>query len=598
LIWTPCGRQLHRRRAAAMNLTRRTVDSLEARSKRCFVWDTVLKGFGIRVEPTGHKTFLCRYRAGGARRQYLLGIYGAVTPEEARNEARRVLSSSVLGKDLAQSRYEARRAAGFSELVEIFLTEHVSKLKPGTAVEYEGALRRHAIPAIGRTPADAVTTSGLNRLHVALSDHRARANRVISYTRSLFTVHQFRHAAAATILKQRPGDYEFVRRILGHRNVQTTMRFYTGLEAFRAGEHFGQLIEERIQHRQVQRAIGGAGRKDRKHDGDSRSQAPRVAHGGPQRAWAEACRPGGRLNRGGRAAHLKPVTRLDLARRYGLFLDFLVRTGRMTPQASASRLINLENVTSFIADLKSRVSSVSVHGAIAKLRRMGELLDPHWDSVWLRDIEQELAWEMRPTPKFDRFVEAGQRLMQKAEDSSQLAPHRRAMLFRNGLMLALLAVCPIRLRNLAALEIGTTLRKVDDRWLIALPTAETKTGRADERLAPQNLCAALERYLAVYRMPKRSDETMLCIGRTGDPLGYSGVERTITETARSELGIAVNPLLFRDCAASTAYRHAGQTPGLAAALLNHTDPRVTERHYNRAKSASFAVEFGKMIQEG
>jgi hypothetical protein len=118
-----------------MNLTKRTVDSLEARSKRYFVWDTVLKGFGIRVEPTGRKTFLCRYRAGGARRQYLLGTYGAVTPEEARNEARRVLSSSVLGKDLAQSRYEARRAAGFSELVEIFLTEHVSKLKPGTAVE-------------------------------------------------------------------------------------------------------------------------------------------------------------------------------------------------------------------------------------------------------------------------------------------------------------------------------------------------------------------------------------------------------------------------------------------------------------------------------
>jgi integrase len=69
------------------------------------------------------------------------------------------------------------------------------------------------------------------------------------------TAHQFRHAAAATILKQRPGEYEFVRRILGHRNVQTTMRFYTGLEAFRAGEHFGHLIEERIQSRRVHRAI-------------------------------------------------------------------------------------------------------------------------------------------------------------------------------------------------------------------------------------------------------------------------------------------------------------------------------------------------------
>ena len=73
------------------------------------------------------------------------------------------------------------------------------------------------------------------------------------------TAHQFRHAAAATILKHRPGEYEFVRRILGHRNVQTTMKFYTGLEAFRAGEHFGNLIEERIAERAGRRGQGQQG---------------------------------------------------------------------------------------------------------------------------------------------------------------------------------------------------------------------------------------------------------------------------------------------------------------------------------------------------
>lgn len=70
------------------------------------------------------------------------------------------------------------------------------------------------------------------------------------------TAHQFRHATAATILKYRPGEYEFVRRILGHRNVQMTMKFYTGLEAFRAGEHFGNLIEEPIAERAGRRAKG------------------------------------------------------------------------------------------------------------------------------------------------------------------------------------------------------------------------------------------------------------------------------------------------------------------------------------------------------
>jgi integrase len=322
-----------------------------------------------------------------------------------------------------------------------------------------------------------------------------------------------------------------------------------------------------------------------------------------QRAWAEACRPGGRLTRGGAAAHLKPVTRLDLVRRYGLFLEFLARTGRVTPEASASLLITPEDVTAWIADLTSRVSSVTVHGSIAKLRRMGELLDSHWDSAWLRDIEQAIAWEMRPAPKFhrivdsDRLKEAGHRLLKQAEDSPRLPPRHRAMLYRNGLMIALLALCPIRLKNFAALAIGTTLRKVDGRWLITLPAADTKSGRADERLVPEDISGAIDHYLAVHRMPRRSNQTMLWIGRTGDPLGYSGVERSITETARSELGIPISPHLFRDCAASTVYRHAGDTPGLAAALLQHTDPRVTERHYNRAMSARFAVEFGRMVEE-
>jgi integrase len=56
------------------------------------------------------------------------------------------------------------------------------------------------------------------------------------------TVHQFRHAAAATLLKHRPGEYELVRRLLGHRNIQTTMHFYCGLETIQANKLFGDIV--------------------------------------------------------------------------------------------------------------------------------------------------------------------------------------------------------------------------------------------------------------------------------------------------------------------------------------------------------------------
>jgi site-specific recombinase XerD len=58
------------------------------------------------------------------------------------------------------------------------------------------------------------------------------------------TVHQFRHAAGALILKKYPGNYEMVRRVLGHRSIQTTIAFYCGLETTQANETFGKLVRD------------------------------------------------------------------------------------------------------------------------------------------------------------------------------------------------------------------------------------------------------------------------------------------------------------------------------------------------------------------
>ena len=49
----------------------------------------------------------------------------------------------------------------------------------------------------------------------------------------------FGHAAAAIYLKHHPGDYETVRRLLGHKNIQPTIQFYCGLETIAATGQFG-----------------------------------------------------------------------------------------------------------------------------------------------------------------------------------------------------------------------------------------------------------------------------------------------------------------------------------------------------------------------
>lgn len=68
-------------------LTKRTVDGLDARDKDYFEWDNELAGFGIRVWPTGKKTYVAQYRSGKQTRRFKIGAHGALTVEEARTRS-------------------------------------------------------------------------------------------------------------------------------------------------------------------------------------------------------------------------------------------------------------------------------------------------------------------------------------------------------------------------------------------------------------------------------------------------------------------------------------------------------------------------------
>src|SRR5216684_1246755 len=83
-----------------------------------------------------------------------------------------------------------------------------------------------------------------------------------------------------------------------------------------------------------------------------------------QRAWEDACRPGSRFKRGGEASYLADESRADIANRYGAFLGFLQRTGRLDYNAPAGTQVTLPNVEAYLADLDTRVRSVIVWNAI------------------------------------------------------------------------------------------------------------------------------------------------------------------------------------------------------------------------------------------
>jgi integrase len=288
-----------------------------------------------------------------------------------------------------------------------------------------------------------------------------------------------------------------------------------------------------------------------------------------RRAWDEGCRPGSRLTPGGVASHLAEVSRNDFARRYGAFLGFLQRRNRLEPHDGAAEQVTIGNVEEYITDLTARVRSVTIWNCVYKLRRAAQLLAPSTDFSWLAEIEKDLALVMEPRSKFERLVltgplvEAGLTLVAEAERfaKQELA---RARGIRNGIMIALLALCPIRLKNFATLEIGQTFKEVQGRWWISLPANMTKTGRPDERPVPAWLNRAIDVYLNQSRpvlLGSRPLTKALWISSTtGRRITTKNLGTLISKITLETVGVDVSPHLFRTAAASTAAAYAGNTP--------------------------------------
>jgi integrase len=318
-------------------------------------------------------------------------------------------------------------------------------------------------------------------------------------------------------------------------------------------------------------------------------------------AWAAATQPGQRLKAGGRAGHLRPATQNMLEKAYGQFLGFCERTGRLDPFATATGHIQKELIDDFIDELRVRVSSVTRASWLQRVHHMARLLAPERDFSWLQEIVSQLKDEERLRPKAHRIVDttrivrAGIKLMESAEKGGGTSL-QRALLFRDGLMIALLGLCPIRLKNFAGLTIGRHIRRDEGGWWIFLDRNETKTKRSDVRPVPPVLTSLLDRWVHHWRMCFLDPANALWPSIKGGMMAYTFVGTTVSAITRRELGIDISPHLFRDCAVYSIATKAGTEMGIAPPLLQHTDSRVMQEHYNKGATVEAARSLQSIIR--
>lgn len=167
-----------------VKITKRAVDALKATDTRYVAWDTDLPGFGVRVSPTGGKTYVLKYRVGGGRagrvRWGVIGQHGPLTPEQARDTARRWASEVAAGRDPAGEKQDRRAMPTVAGLMQDYLDSHVKlRNKPSTAAYVRDLVERIiSADPIAKLKVSDVAASDVARLQARLSQTPTTANRV------------------------------------------------------------------------------------------------------------------------------------------------------------------------------------------------------------------------------------------------------------------------------------------------------------------------------------------------------------------------------------------------------------------------------------
>ena len=298
-----------------------------------------------------------------------------------------------------------------------------------------------------------------------------------------------------------------------------------------------------------------------------------------QAAWRAATRGGDLLDDPAPLSALAPTTLYNYQQSYGRWLSFLASQNEPRPGERVETRLTPEKLAAYIEHLRQRkLAPLSIFYSIVALEQVVRALEPERDWRWLRPLVRRLGRTARPIrlkrarllPSSELFA-SGRELLAQAESSIDRSPRQRAVLHRNGLMMALLAARPLRRANFVAIEIGRHLRQVGAGWTLAFEAHETKTRTVTEVPFPQDLASDLVRYLEVSRpvLLGAGSSQRLWLSVTGRPLSGMTLYTIVCGITRRCFGHEITPHLFRDCLATDIAIHDPDRVRMAATLLGH-----------------------------
>jgi len=323
---------------------------------------------------------------------------------------------------------------------------------------------------------------------------------------------------------------------------------------------------------------------------------------GDQEAWANAQVEGDIFEDGGAAAHWAARTRLTNVQHYGRWLGYLLWTGMLDGRTRPADRVTHAAVRAYNRHLEAIVEPRTRLSMLVGLKVMLQAMSPERNWRWLQDACNRIQVNARPGKDKRARMRPTAEIVASAVTELERLPDggltlKQAVAYRDALMLALLASRPLRVKNFASLELGRHVVPTEGNWLLTVPAEDTKTRQPLAFDLPARLLPWFERYLFEVRglFPQAGESPRLWLGKDGVMHDPHGIYHRIIKLTRRLFGVAINPHLLRDCAASSLAAVSTDMARAAAPLLGHRSFATTERWYIQADNLAASRRLGSIL---
>lgn len=331
-----------------------------------------------------------------------------------------------------------------------------------------------------------------------------------------------------------------------------------------------------------------------------------------QQAWHEAFEAKTLFAKPGRASKWRTKSAEKTRKGLGVALHWRrSRSGVSLDDFRTKRIEDLftrDIVAAYVKDLHKINASRTVENRIQELYDALRVMTPHlpedhWD--WLKNAWKNLRSQSRSVRnKLSRLKEADQiealglKLMQQADSAAKrnhrrkegLTELQRALMYRDGLMIALLIRRPFRISNFYSLTIGKTILFDHNTISFAFDGSKMKNHRAFDVPFPDYLVPAIIRYIEYYRpilltTSAKADgrpTDRLWVSRDGTALTEGPLRVAIYKRTKAEFGATIPPHWFRDSVVTTLVHDAPASAMISGHVLGHASIDIAQKHYNQA----------------